>query len=142
MSSPQTGPSSERHQHSALLAVFFCPASFFACCSIIDTFSAVEIFELFCCLSPSFPRPVVVSCVGSLSLEPPAFLCPPLPGSPVRLDPPQTQGARSCNWVLLQFSGKKHISYIFSRHIMILLITQTLQQGLFCVCQSNSQTNI
>ena len=102
MSSPQTGPSSERHQHSALLAVFFCPASFFACCSIIDTFSAFEIFELFCCLSPSFPRPVVVSCVGSLSLEPPAFLCPPLPGSPMRLDPPQTQGLRCCNFALLQ----------------------------------------
>ena len=107
MSSPQTGPSSERHQHSALLAVFFCPASFFACCSIIDTFFAVEIFELFLLFIPLISSACCCILCGKpqfratcLSLSAPAWV-------PMRLDPPQTWGARSYKCVLLQFFRKK-----------------------------------
>ena len=42
LSTPQTGPSSESHQHSALLAVFFSLAPIFACCSMLMHFFSIE----------------------------------------------------------------------------------------------------
>ena len=75
LSSPQTGPSSETHQHSALFGRFFLGlATFFACCSMLLHFFSIQMVHcgfFFLVFPISLP---VVSCVGSLSLGPPAAL--------------------------------------------------------------------